>query len=256
MPRHPPSPRVQGQGRPPGQATGRGRTMTEASVSFAGNLTDDPEVRYSEAGIARAVFRVPVSDRREQEASFFTVVVWRDQAEHAAESLARGSRVVVVGRLQQSTSLSFRLGQALRGILVGFARLPDSADHISRTPEPVSPPDTPVPQRRQRHKCRQRRQLTDPKPSHWCLLGMPVLHRHYLSFQPRRLSRRRLPRDLRPPANEAGGHRGLASPIARAGDHRRHFCAAFVLAGRAPAVPQATVRNGRQRSTAVSHQNH
>jgi single-strand DNA-binding protein len=34
-------------------------------------------------------------------ASFFTVVVWRDQVEHAAESLAKGSRIVVVGRLQQ-----------------------------------------------------------------------------------------------------------------------------------------------------------
>jgi single-strand DNA-binding protein len=70
-------------------------------VSFAGNLTDDPEVRYTEGGIARAVFRVAVSGRREQEASFFTVVVWRDQAEHAAQSLTKGTRVVVVGRLQQ-----------------------------------------------------------------------------------------------------------------------------------------------------------
>jgi single-strand DNA-binding protein len=75
--------------------------MTEASVSFAGNLTEHPEVRYTEGGIARAVFRVAVSGRKEQEASFFTVVVWRDHAEHAAESLAKGSRVVVVGRLQQ-----------------------------------------------------------------------------------------------------------------------------------------------------------
>ena len=75
--------------------------MTEAAVSFAGNLTDQPEVRYTEGGIARAVFRVAVSGRREQEASFFTVVVWRDQAEHAAQSLSKGSRVVVMGRLQQ-----------------------------------------------------------------------------------------------------------------------------------------------------------
>jgi single-strand DNA-binding protein len=75
--------------------------MTEAAVSFAGNLTDDPEVRYTEGGIARARFRVAISGRREQEASFFTVVVWRDQAEHAAQSLSKGSRVVVVGRLQQ-----------------------------------------------------------------------------------------------------------------------------------------------------------
>jgi single-strand DNA-binding protein len=76
--------------------------MTEASVSFAGNLTDQPEVRYTEGGIARAMFRVAVSGRREQEPpSFFTVIVWRDQAEHVAESLGKGSRVVVVGRLQQ-----------------------------------------------------------------------------------------------------------------------------------------------------------
>jgi single-strand DNA-binding protein len=75
--------------------------MTEPSVSFAGNLTDDPEVRHTESGIARARFRVAVSGRREQEASFLTVIDWRDQAEHAAQSLARGSRVVVMGRLQQ-----------------------------------------------------------------------------------------------------------------------------------------------------------
>ena len=75
--------------------------MTEAVVSFAGNLTDQPEVRYTEGGIARAMFRVAVSGHREQEASFFTVIVWRDQAEHAAESLSKGSRIVVVGRLQQ-----------------------------------------------------------------------------------------------------------------------------------------------------------
>ena len=75
--------------------------MTEAAVSFAGNLTDDPEVRHTESGIARAMFRVAVSGRREQEASFFTVIVWRDQAEHAAQSLAKGSRVVVMSRLQQ-----------------------------------------------------------------------------------------------------------------------------------------------------------
>ena len=75
--------------------------MTEAAVSFAGNLADDPEVRYTEGGIAWAMFRVAVPARREQESSFFTVVVWRDQAEHASQSLAKGSRVVVVGWLQQ-----------------------------------------------------------------------------------------------------------------------------------------------------------
>jgi single-strand DNA-binding protein len=47
------------------------------------------------------MLRVAVSGRREQEPSFFTVIVWRDQAEYASQSLSRGSRVVVVGRLQQ-----------------------------------------------------------------------------------------------------------------------------------------------------------
>src|SRR5919198_3145719 len=103
MPRHPPVLGSTRTGRPPGQASGRGRTMTEPSVSFAGNLTDQPELRHTEAGIARAMFRVAVSGRREQEASFFTVIVWRDQAEHAAHSLSKGSRVVVIGRLQQRT---------------------------------------------------------------------------------------------------------------------------------------------------------
>jgi single-strand DNA-binding protein len=70
-------------------------------VSFAGNLTNDPELRHTESRIARAMFQVAVSGRREQEPSFFTVIVWRDQAEHASESLSKGSRVVIVGRLQQ-----------------------------------------------------------------------------------------------------------------------------------------------------------
>jgi single-strand DNA-binding protein len=101
MPRCPPSPGSKGRADRPARQQEEARATTEASVSFAGNLTDQPEVRYSDSGIARAMFRVAVSGRREQEASFFTVVVWRDQAEHAAESLAKGSRVVVVGRLQQ-----------------------------------------------------------------------------------------------------------------------------------------------------------
>ena len=64
---------------------------------LAGNLTDDPELRHTEGGIARAMFRVAVSGRREQEASFFTVVVWRDQAEHVAESPAHGQPATTEG---------------------------------------------------------------------------------------------------------------------------------------------------------------
>src|SRR5215217_8813776 len=63
MPRCPPSPGSKGRADRPARQQKRGRTMSEASVSFAGNLTDDPEVRYTESGIARAMFRVAVSGR-------------------------------------------------------------------------------------------------------------------------------------------------------------------------------------------------
>jgi single-strand DNA-binding protein len=82
--------------------------MAETSIYLAGNLTDDPELRYTTGGTARATFRVAVSGRvrdgdqwRDGEPAFYAVVVWRDQAEHAAEVLRKGSRVVVVGRLAQ-----------------------------------------------------------------------------------------------------------------------------------------------------------
>src|ERR671911_1892304 len=94
MPRCPPSPGSKGRADRPARQQEGARDMTEASVSFAGNLTDHPELRHTEGGIARAVFRVAVSGRREQEASFFTVMVWRDPAEHASQCLSKGSRVV------------------------------------------------------------------------------------------------------------------------------------------------------------------
>ena len=83
---------------------------TENQITIVGNLTDDPELRYTPNGAAVANFRVAVSRRfkdpqsgewKDAETSFFTVNVWRSMAENAAETLTRGSRVVVVGRLKQ-----------------------------------------------------------------------------------------------------------------------------------------------------------
>jgi single-strand DNA-binding protein len=115
--------------------------MPDTTTAIVGNLTDDPEVRYTQDGIARAVFRVAVSGRRKQEASFFTVIVWRDQAEHAAESLCKGSRVVVVGRLQQRSwtaedgsarsvveVLAEELGPSLRWATATTTRMTRSSD--------------------------------------------------------------------------------------------------------------------------------
>ena len=100
MPRCPPSPGPRA-GQPARPGNKKGQDHDQGHRELCGNLTDQPKVRYTEGGIQRAMFRVAVSGRREQEASIVTVIVWRDQAEHAAQSLSKGSRVVVVGRLQQ-----------------------------------------------------------------------------------------------------------------------------------------------------------
>jgi single-strand DNA-binding protein len=111
--------------------------MPEASVSFAGNLTDQPEVRHTEGGITRATFRVAVSGRREQEPSFFNVVVWRDQAEHAAQSLSKGNRVVVIGRLQQR-SWTAEDGSARQVVEVVAEELGPSLRWATATPSPTT----------------------------------------------------------------------------------------------------------------------
>ena len=107
--------------------------MTGASVTFAGDLTDQPEVRYTEGGIARALFGVAVSGRREQEPSFFSVIVWRDQAEHVAQSLAKGSRVVVMGRLQQR-NWTYQDGSARQVVEVVADELGPSLRWATATP--------------------------------------------------------------------------------------------------------------------------
>ncbi|HEX5265232.1 MAG TPA: single-stranded DNA-binding protein [Acidimicrobiales bacterium] len=79
------------------------------SVTLVGNITRDPELRFTPSGQATASFGLAVNRRWqnrqtqewEEATSFFDVVCWREQAENASESLARGSRVIVTGRLEQ-----------------------------------------------------------------------------------------------------------------------------------------------------------
>jgi len=77
-------------------------------ITIVGNLVEDPEVRFTNTGIAVANLRVAVTQRiqqdgqwRDGETTFFKVNVWRDQAEHLAESLGKGDRIMVTGRLRQ-----------------------------------------------------------------------------------------------------------------------------------------------------------
>ena len=83
--------------------------MPDSTVTIVGNLTRDPEIRYTTGGAAKASFGVAVSRRWqnrqsqewEEQTSFFNVVCWREMAENVAESIGKGSRVVVTGRLEQ-----------------------------------------------------------------------------------------------------------------------------------------------------------
>jgi single-strand DNA-binding protein len=83
----------------------------ENQIMIVGNLTRDPELRYTPNGAALVKFGVAVSRRapdesgqwRDVETSFFDVTAWRQLAENVAESLTQGTRVVVVGRLRTNT---------------------------------------------------------------------------------------------------------------------------------------------------------
>lgn len=80
-------------------------------VVIVGNLTRDPELRYTPNGAALVKFTVAVSRRtrdetgqwKDAETSFFDVTAWRALAENVAESLTQGSRVIVVGRLRTNS---------------------------------------------------------------------------------------------------------------------------------------------------------
>jgi single-strand DNA-binding protein len=83
--------------------------MTITSTTIVGNLTRDPEIRYTRDGQATTSLSVAVNRRWqdrttkewEESTSFFDVVCWRDLAENVALSLTKGARVVVTGRLEQ-----------------------------------------------------------------------------------------------------------------------------------------------------------
>src|ERR1700686_422464 len=82
----------------------------DTQITIAGNLVDDPELRFTPAGQPVARFRVASTPRyldkntnewKDGDSLFLTCNVWRQAAENVAESLTRGTRVIVSGRLKQ-----------------------------------------------------------------------------------------------------------------------------------------------------------
>ena len=79
--------------------------MPENMTVLVGNLAADPELRYTPKGVPVAQIRLAVNERvrtatgwENGDTSFFNVLVWRDLAEHVAESLHKGDRTIVAGR--------------------------------------------------------------------------------------------------------------------------------------------------------------
>jgi single-strand DNA-binding protein len=79
------------------------------NVTLVGNITDDPELRYTPSGTPVASFTIAINRRfrdpatnewKDGETSFFRCNIWRQQAENVAESLTKGTRVIVSGRIK------------------------------------------------------------------------------------------------------------------------------------------------------------
>ena len=94
---------------------------TDNYTSIVGNLVDDPELRFTNNGTAVANLRVAVTQRiqqdgtwRDGETSFFKVNVWRGQAENLADSLSKGDRVMVSGRLRMGWARAAWMASAAR----------------------------------------------------------------------------------------------------------------------------------------------
>jgi single-strand DNA-binding protein len=82
--------------------------MPDTTTTIVGNLTEDPELRYTTNGAPVANFTIAVTPRvkdgdgwKDGETSFLRVTAWRQLAEHAADSLSKGDRVLVYGTLRQ-----------------------------------------------------------------------------------------------------------------------------------------------------------
>jgi single-strand DNA-binding protein len=83
--------------------------MQGTQVTFVGNLTGDPETRFTPSGVSVTNFNVAVNHRvksgpgtddwKDGEPTFYRVAVWREYGEHVAESLSKGDQVLVIGKL-------------------------------------------------------------------------------------------------------------------------------------------------------------
>jgi single-strand DNA-binding protein len=137
--------------------------MVSNSVTLIGNLVDDPELRFTPSGVAMAKVRFAVNRRYQsqgewqEETSFFGGTLWRDAAENAAESLQKGMRVIVTGRLEQRSWETQEgekrsivevaideIGPSLRWATATVTRSPRTGDSFGGGAPQSAPPAAPV----------------------------------------------------------------------------------------------------------------
>jgi len=140
--------------------------MPANSVTLIGNLVDDPELRFTPSGVALAKVRFAVNRRYQdrngewqEDTSFFGGTLWRDAAENCAESLTKGTRVIVNGRLEQRSWETQEgdkrsvvevaideIGPSLRWATATVTRSPRSGDNYGGGAQPAQPstPAAPV----------------------------------------------------------------------------------------------------------------
>ena len=120
-----------------------------ANVQLLGNLTRDPELRYTPKGSAVASFALAVNrtigtgDAAQSKVEYYDVQCWGKTAENCPKFLAKGVSVTVHGRLEVQTWLDKQSGQERRKVVVNADRLyshrPSSPAHDG--PPPATPPD-------------------------------------------------------------------------------------------------------------------
>ncbi len=120
--------------------------MNEITTTITGNLTADPELRYTQNGLAVANFTIASTPRtfdrqsnewKDGEALFLRASVWREFAEHVAGSLSKGSRVIATGRLKQR-SYDDRDGQRRTSIELEVDEIGPSLRYATATVTRVS----------------------------------------------------------------------------------------------------------------------
>ena len=134
-------------------------------ITVIGNLTDDPELRYTQTGSAVATMTVAVNERyrdsgsgewKDGPTSYVRCYAWRDLADHAAESLRKGDRVIVYGTMRQRSYetkegekrtvwevQATELGAALRYAKASVTRV--RRDAVPVPADPWAPADAPPP---------------------------------------------------------------------------------------------------------------